>query len=473
MAKIHLDKFNLDDYPYIIPSISNSKHRFVNYPHILEESNIGAYHIFYIKNGEFEFRTKRINTATYNTFTAKKNSLLCAYPTQSYNLKLSSKTGECVHLELLFYTKKGFNGKKISEHSNLPTVIPFETLCECENVPVDLYIPPLAEIKEFSPMYLTLKNITHEIDTLQHGYFNILQSLITLLFFQLFRSLSEDYINIYSNVNQIFLGAFPERSHLPLPEKCQIDIKDISICLKENQDSNKNKILQSFSVEKFQINSHDLCTDLSCKYVIIPKNDQTDECWDVLQIKTKASSYYKITIPTQTSTGTNLFPYIHSAYLKLDIKSSHNCTVYFTFINTNNYNLFFREISVPATDKWNTIQIPLLGNKLQVKYSPYITETLNFINKNYLRPLHSQEIANNINISVSHLTRIFKKELGIPLNRYINLLRLEKVKELLADTDLGIDEISKITAFYDATYLCKSFKKHTGITPATFRQYSK
>lgn len=470
MAKIHLDKFNLDDYPYIIPSMYNLKHQFVNSPHNIEEFNIDSYHIFYIRDGEFEFSTKKLNAATYSTFFAKKGSLLCAYPTQAYNLKLNTKAGEYIHFALLFYTKKGFSGKKLSEKSNLPTVIPFETLSKCENVPVDLYIPPLTEIKEYSPMYITIKNIIDEIDALQNGYFNVLQSLITLLFFQLFRSLAKDYINIYSNVNQLFLASFPERSHMPLPENCTINIKDISIYLKENQDSNKNKTLQIFPIENFHINSHDLCADLSCKYILIPKNDQTDEYWDVLQIKTKASSYYKITIPTLTGTGTNLFSHIHSAYLKLDIKSSHNCTAYFTLINTKNYNLFFKEIFIPATDKWHTVHIPLLGNKLEMKYSPYITETLNFINKNYLRPLHSQEIASKINISVSHLTRIFKKELGIPLNRYINLLKLEKVKELLSDTDLSIEEIAKITAFYDATYLCKSFKKYTGITPATFRQ---
>ena len=111
----------------------------------------------------------------------------------------------------------------------MPTVIPFETLSKCENVPVDLYIPPLTEIKEYSPMYITIKNIIDEIDALQNGYFNVLQSLITLLFFQLFRSLAKDYINIYSNVNQLFLASFPERSHMPLPENCTINIKDISI----------------------------------------------------------------------------------------------------------------------------------------------------------------------------------------------------------------------------------------------------
>lgn len=470
MAKIHLDKFNLDDYPYIIPSIYDLKHLTINSPHTIEEFNIDAYHIFYIKEGEFEFSAKKLNSATYSTLTAKKNCLLSTHPTQSYTLNLTSKAGEYIHFSLLFYTKKGFSGKILSERSNLPTVIPYETLCKCENVPVDLYIPPMTEIKEYSPMYITIKNIINEIDTLQHGYFNILQSLITQLFLQLFRNLAQDYINIYSNVNQLFLAAFPERSHMPLPENCTINIKDISIHLKENQDSNKNKTLQVFSVENFYINPHELCTDLSCKYILMPKNDQTDEYWDVLQIKTKASSYYKIAIPTQTGTGTNLFSHIHSAFLKLDIKSSHNCTAYFTLVNTKNYSLFFREIFIPATDKWHTIQIPLIGNKIETKYSPYITETLNFINKNYLRTLHSQEIAKHINISVSHLTRIFKKELGIPLNRYINLLKLEKVKELLSDTDLSIEEIAKITSFYDATYLCKSFKKYTGITPATFRQ---
>lgn len=42
--------------------------------------------------------------------------------------------------------------------------------------------------------------------------------------------------------------------------------------------------------------------------------------------------------------------------------------------------------------------------------------------------------------------------------------------ELLADPDLPLVEVALDSGFYDQSHLTNVFKRHTGLTPATFRR---
>jgi AraC-like DNA-binding protein len=64
--------------------------------------------------------------------------------------------------------------------------------------------------------------------------------------------------------------------------------------------------------------------------------------------------------------------------------------------------------------------------------------------------------------------RLFKYETGLTPNNYIILKRIEKCKELLLTQDNLLD-IAIQTGFYDATHLCKHFKRLTGIRPLDYR----
>ena len=54
--------------------------------------------------------------------------------------------------------------------------------------------------------------------------------------------------------------------------------------------------------------------------------------------------------------------------------------------------------------------------------------------------------------------------------QYITLLRMDKAKELLLNSENSISEIAELLYYSDLTRFCKVFKKHTGQTPTQYRQ---
>ena len=74
------------------------------------------------------------------------------------------------------------------------------------------------------------------------------------------------------------------------------------------------------------------------------------------------------------------------------------------------------------------------------------------------------------NLSVYQFIRKFKKSMLMPPSRYIEKIRMDRSRELLADTDLTVNEISGIVGYNDPFYFSKVFKKNTGLNPMAFRK---
>jgi len=80
------------------------------------------------------------------------------------------------------------------------------------------------------------------------------------------------------------------------------------------------------------------------------------------------------------------------------------------------------------------------------------------------------ELANAVNLSASHLRRVFKAETGIPLNRYLKSLRLQKSKELIEHTFLNMKQIMFAVGVKDKSQFAREFKRLTGFTPTQYAE---
>lgn len=66
--------------------------------------------------------------------------------------------------------------------------------------------------------------------------------------------------------------------------------------------------------------------------------------------------------------------------------------------------------------------------------------------------------------------RIFKKQMGVSFNSYLNGLRIENAKNLLETTSLKIIDVSLESGFNNVTYFNKIFKECTGTSPENYRK---
>ncbi len=96
-------------------------------------------------------------------------------------------------------------------------------------------------------------------------------------------------------------------------------------------------------------------------------------------------------------------------------------------------------------------------------------DAVRFIKNNYLRDICQADVAENINVTRSHLSRMFNRDMGIGIPAYLTELRLEKAKELLRETSLKVSEVAVKTGFSDMMNFIRVFKKNEGITPGQYR----
>ncbi len=94
------------------------------------------------------------------------------------------------------------------------------------------------------------------------------------------------------------------------------------------------------------------------------------------------------------------------------------------------------------------------------------------IETNYYQKISLEQMAAMVYLSPPYLSRIFKQEVGIPFNQYLNEVRTSKAKSLLLHDDLRLVDISNAVGFEDQSYFTKVFKRVTGLTPMQYRAHN-
>lgn len=99
-----------------------------------------------------------------------------------------------------------------------------------------------------------------------------------------------------------------------------------------------------------------------------------------------------------------------------------------------------------------------------------VAKATELINRNIrVRKYSIQELADDLNISTSYLTRIFKEKLGMSPLRYMNEIKIASAKEELVNTSTPIKMISANLNFSDPLYFSRIFSKLEGVSPNHYR----
>lgn len=98
-----------------------------------------------------------------------------------------------------------------------------------------------------------------------------------------------------------------------------------------------------------------------------------------------------------------------------------------------------------------------------------VAQTTHYLHEHYALPIMVEPLAELLDCSAGHLSRLFKKETGSSLIAYLTWIRMNKAKELLLNTNAPLQEIAEGIGITDVIYFNRLFKKHVGVSPGRFR----
>lgn len=97
-------------------------------------------------------------------------------------------------------------------------------------------------------------------------------------------------------------------------------------------------------------------------------------------------------------------------------------------------------------------------------------DVINYIRSNTHRKITTEDAANYVGFSRSHLSKLFSSQLGFQLKDFIMRCKLEESKELLTYSSYSISEISHLLCFSNQSHFQRAFKSTYGITPFAYRR---
>ena len=101
---------------------------------------------------------------------------------------------------------------------------------------------------------------------------------------------------------------------------------------------------------------------------------------------------------------------------------------------------------------------------------PDIAAALRFIREQACSGIQVGDVLRQVPLSRRMLESRFRRRLGRTPHEEITRLRIDRVKQLLAETDLSLAEIAGRAGFEHVEYLSVAFKREVGLTPGGYRR---
>jgi two-component system, response regulator YesN len=108
--------------------------------------------------------------------------------------------------------------------------------------------------------------------------------------------------------------------------------------------------------------------------------------------------------------------------------------------------------------------------KVKLTDHPEINRILEYCRQHYNRNISLKAMATMVRMEEHYLSRLFRQKTNDSLINYVQTLRLDKAKELLAHTSQPVAEIGRSVGFPNENYFAKTFRKHVGQTPSQYRK---
>lgn len=140
-------------------------------------------------------------------------------------------------------------------------------------------------------------------------------------------------------------------------------------------------------------------------------------------------------------------------------------------VKLENIEFLFKEESFEeeVEEKISNIQEIVKKYKLN-NYDSLINNVSEVILKNIGKDKLLDIISEELQLSKDYIGKLFKNKIGITLNEYSTILKMEYGKKLLSGSNKKVYEISEELGYSTVDYFSKLFKNYTGFTPVQYRK---
>ncbi|GMA98187.1 AraC family transcriptional regulator [Pelosinus sp. IPA-1] len=100
-----------------------------------------------------------------------------------------------------------------------------------------------------------------------------------------------------------------------------------------------------------------------------------------------------------------------------------------------------------------------------------VEKIIQYMHQNINNRVTLTELSDLVQLSSTYLSRAFKETTGYSIIEFFNKMKIDKAKELIAESDKKVKEVAQALGFTDEFYFSRIFKKMEGISPTEY--YSK
>ncbi|KIL42313.1 hypothetical protein SD70_02040 [Gordoniibacillus kamchatkensis] len=131
------------------------------------------------------------------------------------------------------------------------------------------------------------------------------------------------------------------------------------------------------------------------------------------------------------------------------------------------------ELLLPAQFReWALAKIEAVCAKFSrgdnLRHRQAVDYMVRYVHEHYAEDLRLADLAEQVYISRSYLSNIFRDLAGETFNDYVTKVRMEKARSMLAEGKLMVYEIAEKVGYKNVPYFTTLFKKHTGRSPTEF-----
>ena len=98
-----------------------------------------------------------------------------------------------------------------------------------------------------------------------------------------------------------------------------------------------------------------------------------------------------------------------------------------------------------------------------------IDQALGYVDKHYTEKISAEQLSMEVGLSKEKLQAGMQQCKGCTLHKYLQQVRLEKARLLLANTNHPVKAVADAAGFVNESHFCKVFRKVHYISPVEYR----